>query len=85
MSSQHTTTTVSPVLHGRSVIDDTDVEMLEAQFGNVKGTHFERSYMCHKCQRVYPKSQIMLVDGVPYCIPRGHYKDALHDKVTKEN
>ena len=77
---QHETTTVTPVLHRRSVISDTDVEMLEAKFGNVPGVHYERSYMCKTCQRVYKKSEIMLVDGVPYCIPRRHYIDPLKDK-----
>jgi len=82
---QHTVTTVTPVLHRRSVIDATPVEMLEAQFGNVKGTHYERSFMCHKCQRVYPKSKMVFVDGIPYCSAYKHYEDALHDKAISES
>ena len=82
---QHVVTTVTPVLHRRSVIDATPVEMLEAQFGNVKGTHYERSFMCRKCQRVYPKSKMVLIDGIPYCSAYGHYKDALHDKKIDES
>jgi len=81
--SQHITRTVSPTLHGRSVIDDTDVEMLEAQHGNVRGVHFERSYKCQKCQREFRKSDVMLIDGIPYCLPYKHYVDALHDKKEK--
>jgi len=84
MGSQHITITVTPEVHRRSVIDDTDVEMLEAQFGNVRGVHYERSYKCQKCQRVFKRSEVMLIDGVPYCIPYRHYADRLHDKRSKE-
>ena len=84
MGTQHITETVTPVLHRRSVIDATPVEMLEAQHGNVKGIHFERSYQCTKCQREFRASQVMLIDGQPYCMPYRHYVDKLHDLKIKE-
>jgi len=85
MATQHTTTTVTPIAHRRSVVDTTDVEMLEANHGNIRGVHFERSYECHKCQRIYRASQVMVVDGVPYCIPHRHYIDALHENAKEGN
>lgn len=84
MGSQHITRTVTPVLHRRSVVDATPVEMLEAQHENVRGVHYERSYECHKCRKVWPRSKILFVKGIPYCTPRRHYEDALHDQQMEE-
>jgi hypothetical protein len=78
--SQHTIETVTPILHRRSVIDDTPVEMYNANHGNVRPPRGERSFQCVTCLREFPKSQIMVVDGKPYCRPYRHYIDALKEK-----
>lgn len=77
--SQHTVETVTPVLHRRSVISATPVEMYNAKHGNTRPVRYERGYQCATCLREYPKSKIVMVDERPYCIPFKHYLDPMHD------
>lgn len=83
MSSQHTTETVTPVPHRRWPLDATPVTMYNALHGNVRPPRGQRSYQCATCLREFPASDVMLIDGRPYCRPYRHYLDPIRDRESK--
>jgi len=75
MAEQWVTRTVTPVLHGRSVVDDTPVEMLEAQFTSKGPQSWRKWDVCVMCNFSYPEEELIYIGGRPYCIKFEHYKD----------
>lgn len=76
MPSQYVTETVTPVLHGRAVVDATPVDMIEAQFTPRMRQTFEKHHNCTICTFTYPESELVNIGGAWYCVKYKHYQDA---------
>jgi hypothetical protein len=78
MAEQHVNMTVTPVLHGRSVVDATPVVMVEAQFTpSSKRFTFEKHHNCKICTFTYPESKMVEVNGAWYCTKYKHDLEAI--------
>lgn len=54
----------------------TGYERLHANMPDPKGPfRFEGGDQCSQCHFVYRRSKIVYHNGVPYCVPRGCYRD----------
>ncbi|KKL09418.1 hypothetical protein LCGC14_2566060 [marine sediment metagenome] len=85
MGSQYTTVTVTPVLHRRSVIDTTPVDMLQCEDATGGPFSFKRWYICPICTLTYRKDKMVEIEGTFYCKRFKHYLDIIEDLKEKSS
>lgn len=80
MAQQYVPVTVTPVLHGRAVVDATPVEMIEVQFTPKSRKYtFEKHHQCSICTFTFPESELVNIGGKWYCTKYKHDQEGIAD------